>query len=141
MATASGTAPAWFRIVALLAIAWNGFGLAMYLSAVGLFGDPTAGLSEAERAAASSIPSVVLGAFGVGTVAGILGSVGLFLGKRWAWPVLLVSLVALLVLEGWIVFVSDAWKVFGLAVPISVTLIAIFLAWTAHGARKRGWLS
>src|SRR3546814_8945952 len=42
--------PTWFRIVALLAVLWNAFGVAMYLSSVGIFGDPMAGLSEAERA-------------------------------------------------------------------------------------------
>src|SRR3546814_13920741 len=48
--------PTWFRIVALLAVLWNAFGVAMYLSSVGIFGDPLAGLSEAERAAAYSLP-------------------------------------------------------------------------------------
>ena len=112
----------------------------MYLSSVGVFGDPMAGLSESERAAASSIPGWITGAFAVGTFAGLIGSLGLLLRKAWAQPVLIVSLVALLVLEGWIVFFSGALEAFGLAVPVMVSAGAILLAWLATHARRRGWL-
>jgi len=142
MATsARATAPGWFRLVALLAVVWNAFGVAMYLSSVGVFGDPMAGLSEAERAAASSIPGWITGAFAIGTFAGLIGSLGLVLRKSWAQPVLIVSLIGLLVLEGWIVFFSGALEMFGLAVPIMVSVGAILLAWLAVHARGRGWLS
>ena len=138
--TSTPAVPAWFRAVALLAIIWNAFGVAMYLSSVGVFGDPTAGMSEAERTAASSIPAWITGAFAIGTFAGLIGSLGLLLRKAWARPLLIVSLVALLVLEGWIVFFSGAVEHFGLAVPIMVSIGAIALAWLASYARKRGWL-
>lgn len=141
MATVAPAAPpAWFRIVACIAILWNAFGVFMYLSSVGLFGDPLAGLSEAERAIASSIPAWITAAFAIGTFAGLVGSLGLLLGRRWAWPMLLLSLVALLILEGWIVFVSGAVKLHGVAVPVTVTVGALLLAWLAYHARGRGWL-
>lgn len=142
MATASSApVPGWFRPVAIVALVWNAFGVAMYLSSVGVFGDPMAGLNEAERAAAASIPGWITGAFAIGTFAGLVGSLGLLLRKAWAQPVLLVSLVALLVLEGWIVFFSGALEVYGLAVPVTVTAGAVLLAWLATHARARGWLS
>lgn len=141
MATvARGATPAWFRIVALIALLWNAFGIFMYLSSVGLFGDPLAGLSEAERAIASSIPAWITAAFAIGTFAGLAGSLGLLLGRRWAWPLLLLSLVALLILEGWTVFVSGAVELHGIAVPVTVTVGALLLAWLAYTAQKRGWL-
>ena len=138
--TLPASPPTWFRVVTLIAIAWNAFGVAMYLSSAGMFGDPTAGLSEAERAAAASIPAWITGAFAIGTFGGLIGSVGLLLRKAWAQPVLIVSLVALLVLEGWIVFLSGALEQFGLAVPIMVSTGAIILAWLATHARGRRWL-
>ena len=142
MATTFPTSrPNWFRIVALLAVLWNAFGVAMYLSSVGMFGDPTAGLSEGERAAAASIPAWITGAFAIGTFAGLIGSLGLLLRKKWAQPALIVSLFALLVLEGWIVFFSGALDQFGLGVPIMVSAGAILLAWLATHASRRGWLS
>ncbi len=142
MATTFSTSrPNWFRAVALLAVLWNAFGVVMYLSSVGLFGDPMAGLSEAERAAASSIPAWITGAFAIGTFTGLIGSLGLLLRKKWAQPALIVSLIGLLVLEGWIVFFSGALEHFGLAVPIMVSAGAVLLAWLATYARRHGWLS
>jgi hypothetical protein len=133
--------PAWFRIVALLALVWNLFGAAMYLSSVGVFGDQTAGLTEAQRAAAASVPAWVTGAFAIGTFGGVIGSIGLFLRKAWAQPVLLISLLALLVLEGWMVFLSGTVEGSGIVLPIVITVIAVALAWLATDGRKRGWLT
>lgn len=141
MATAPAAPPAWFRIAALLAVLWNAFGVFQYLSSVGLFGDPTASLTEAQRAAAESIPAAVIGAFAVGTLAGLIGSLGLVLRKRWALLMLVLSLLALIVLEGWIVFMSGALEVFGgIALPATVVAVALLLAWLAWHARQRGWL-
>ena len=142
MATISPAAPpAWFRIAALLAIAWNAIGVFMYLHSVGLFGDPMTDLTPEQRTAAESVPALITGAFAVGTFAGLLGSLGLLLRKAWAVPVLLASLVALAMLEGWIVFLSGHREAFGLALPITVTAGAALLAWLAVKARRRGWLA
>jgi hypothetical protein len=48
---------------------------------------------------------------------------------------------ALLVLEGWIVFFSGILEMFGLAVPVMVSIGAIILAWLASHARRRDWLT
>jgi hypothetical protein len=142
MATASSVSlPRWFRPVAVIAVVWNAFGVAMYLSTVGVFGDPMAGLSEAERAASAAIPSWIIGAFAIGTFAGLIGSLGLLLLKAWAQPVLIVSLIALLVMEGWIVFLSGSVDMYGLAVPIAVSVGAVLLVWLATHAKARGWLA
>lgn len=142
MATAAPAAPpAWFRIVALLAVLWNAFGLFQYLSTVGLFGDPMAGMTDAQRAAAESIPAAITGAFAIGTLAGLIGSVGLLLRRRWALPLLVLSLLALIALEGWIVFLSGALELFGgIALPATIVVVAALLAWLAYHARGRGWL-
>lgn len=142
MATVTPAAPpAWFRIVALLAILWNAFGLFQYLSTVGLFGDPMAGLTDVQRAAAESIPPAIVGAFAIATMAGLIGSLGLVLRKRWAVALLILSLLGCLALEGWIVFLSGALEAFGgIALPATVVLVALLLAWLAWHARRRGWL-
>jgi hypothetical protein len=140
MASAYHNPPTWFRIVVLIAIVWNLFGVFMYLHSVGMFGDPMADLDAAQRAAAESLPNAITGAFAVGTMAGLIGSIGLLMRKRWAWPVLLVSMVALLVLEGWILFLSGHREAFGLGVPLTVIAGAVLLTWLANHARQRGWL-
>lgn len=134
--------PVWFRIVALLAVLWNAFGVFQYLSSVGLFGDPMASLDATQRAAAEGIPSAIIGAFALGTFAGLIGSLGLLLGKRWALPVLVLSLLALICLEGWIVFMSGALEAFGgVGLPATIVVVALLLAWLAYHGRQRGWLS
>jgi hypothetical protein len=143
MATVAPTAPPiWFRIVAVLAILWNAIGVFQYLSSVGMFGDPMASLTEAQRAAAQSIPAAIVGAFAISTFAGLIGSFGLLLCKRWALPMLVLSLIAVIVLEGWIVFLSGLLEMFGgIGLPASVTLVALLLVWLAYHARRRGWLA
>ncbi len=138
--SASVATRTWFRIAAVVALVWNAFGVVMFLSAVGAFGDPTAGLSEAERTIASNIPGSIMAAFGVGTFTALAGSLGLLLGRRWAWPLLLISLIALLVLEGYILFFSGAAAVSGVAIPITVIVGALLIAWLARHAGRRGWL-
>lgn len=137
-------APVWFRLLSVLALLWSLLGIAMYLLHVGLLGDPTAGLSEAERSLAASTPWWVTSAFAVATFAAGLGSLGLLLARRWARPLLVLSLVAVVVQETWIVFMSDAREVHGLtgiALPALVTLIAVLLVWLANIGVRRGWLS
>ena len=136
----SAATPLWFRIAAIIALIWNAFGLIMFLSAVGAFGDPTAGLSDAERAIAANIPGWIMAAFGIGTFTGLACSLGLLLGRRWAWPLLVVSLVALLVLEGYILFFSGAAAVSGVAIPITVVVGALLLVWLGRHGSRRGWL-
>jgi hypothetical protein len=146
MATTASTSatgiPAWFRIAAVVAVLWNAFGVFQYLSSVGLFGDPMASLDAAQRAAAESIPPAITAAFAIGTLAGLIGSLGLLLRKGWAVPVLLVSLLGLIALEGWIVFLSGALEAFGgIALPATIVIVAAVLVWLASHARSRGWLA
>src|SRR6218665_809493 len=105
--------PGWFRLLALLGLLWNGFGVFMYLKSVGMFGDPLAGLEPAHRALAQSVPAWVTGAFAVAVFAGLLGSLLMVAGKRLAAALLLLSVLAVLVQTGWIVLVSDARAVEG----------------------------
>jgi hypothetical protein len=99
------------------------------------------GMTAEQRTAAESIPPAVIGAFALGTFAGLIGSLGLLLRKRWAVPTLLLSLLALAVLEGWIVFLSGALELFGgIALPATIVVVALLLAWLAWHARQRGWL-
>jgi hypothetical protein len=132
--------PLWFRIAAAIALVWNAFGVVMFLSAIGAFGEPNAGLSEAERTAAAAIPGWIMAAFGIGTITALAGSLGLLLGRRWASPLLLISLIALIVLEAYVVFFSGAAAVSGVAIPIAVVVGAVLLVWLARHANARGWL-
>jgi hypothetical protein len=135
--------PGWFRLLSLLGLLWNAFGVYMYLSKVGMFGDPLAGLDAAHRALAQSVPAWVTGAFAIAVFAGLLGSLCMVARKRLASPLLLVSLLAVIVQCGWIMVLSNARAVEGaiaLVMPAIITLIAILLVWLAAKGAARGWL-
>ena len=135
--------PAWFRLLSVLALLWSLIGVGMYLLHVGVFGDPTANLSEAERQLAADTPVWVTAAFAIATFAAAIGSLGLILLKRWARPLLVLSLVAVLIQDAWVIFMSDAREVHGLAgiaMPALVILAGVLLVWLATAGVKRGWL-
>jgi len=137
-------APSWFRLLAVIGLLWNLIGVAMYLQNVGLFGDPLAGLNEAERALAASIPAWVTAAFAIAVFSGLFGALALVLLKRVARPLLILSLLAVLAQTGWIVLLSDARAVHGLAgiaMHALIVLIAAGLAWLATSGLRRGWLN
>lgn len=137
-------APGWFRLLAVLGLAWNAFGVYMYLSKVGMFGDPLAGQSQAYRDLAASVPSWVTAAFAVAVFAGFIGTLLLVMLKRLAKPLLILSLLAVLVQCAWIVGMSNARAVEGnmaFVMPGMITLVAILLVWLAMVGDRKGWLS
>ena len=136
----AGRPPAWFRILSVLALLWTFFGIAVYLAHVGIV---EVERSEAQRALEATVPAWVTAAFAVAVFVGSMGALGLVLLKRWAKPLLVLSLVAVLLQEGWTIFVSGARAIGGLgalAMPLLVVLVAILLVWLANAGIRRGWL-
>jgi hypothetical protein len=139
-------APVWFRLLAVLGLAWNVVGVYMYfyLDAIDPSGDSLADLLLAHRGPAASLPTWVTVAFEVALYAGLGGTLMLVMLKRIARPLLILSLLAILVQCGWIVAMSNARAVEGImafVLPGAVTLVALFLVWLAMIGDRRGWLS
>ena len=124
-------APAWLRIVALLALLWNLIGCYQYLVSVGVL--PGESMTE------EATPAWVTAAFAISVFSAVLGSLALLLLQRWAKLLLLVSLAALLVQDLWAFGLRDGPDK-GLALPLIVNLVAILLVWLAYTADRRGWL-
>jgi hypothetical protein len=136
--------PGWFRLLAVLGLAWNAFGVYMYLKSVGVLGDPLAGLDPAHRALAQSVPNWVTGAFAVAVFAGLLGALLLVMLKCFAKALLILSVLAVLVQSVWIVAISDARAVEGnmaFMMPAVITLVGLLLVWLAATGDRKGWLT
>ena len=134
--------PAWFWIVAALGLLWELFGVAMYLMHVGVLPNSQE-MSEAERSLMESSPVWVTGLFAIGVFGGALGALGLVLRKRWARPLLILSLVAVILQFGGWLLATDAIRVIGppvFAMPAVIVAVAILLAWLATVGVRRGWL-
>ena len=128
--------PAWLRIVAFVALLWNLIGVAFYLGEVGMLGGAFAPPDPGGPGA--DMPTWVTAAYAIGVFGGALGTLGLLMLKRWAGPLLWVSLAALVVDWGWVMFASGA----GIQpLGIVVLIVAAGLVWLATNASKRGWLT
>ena len=127
-------APIWFRAVALVALAWYLLGVYLYLRQVGIAGGPA--ISTEDQAIISTTTAWVTASFAIAVFAGAIGTLGLVLLRKWSRPVLLVSLAALVLEQGYYVLVSGA----AIVKPLAFTVIGIGVVWLAHHGIKRGWL-
>lgn len=100
-----------------------------------------ASMPAGQRAVHEATPSWVNGAFAVAVFGGALG---LLLGKRWAMPMFLLSLLGLLAQILGVYAVTPAWSAYGaagLAMPILLLAIAVFLVAYSRKAAARGWIA
>ena len=136
--------PMSFRVVAIVALLWNLFGLFSFYTNVTATPAVIASWPEAQQQIAAATPRWVFVAFAIATIAGVLGSLGLLLGKRWAVPVLLMSLLAILVQFGSIYALTPTWVLTGIGgaiLPLCIGAFGLFLWWYARKAAARGWLT
>jgi len=144
MQTQSGPVrPKAYWWVGILALVWNLIGLAMFFVQVGMDEARLATLSEAERQILLATPPWVNVAFAFAVIGGVLGALCLLLRRRWAVPMFLVSLLALLVQFGGAYLVTPAWQAYGppgLAMPALLFVIALFLWRYARRSAACGWL-
>jgi hypothetical protein len=134
---ATSPVPGWLRVVALIGLLWNLFGVYQYLMTVGI-------VPGADEAAAAAMPAWVTGAFATAVFGGALGCLGLAMLKRWSPLILLVSLLAVVAMDIWIFEISGAAATMAgaeLSVTVAVVAVAIFLFWLAFSANRKGWLS
>jgi hypothetical protein len=133
--------PTWFWAVAVLGLLWELFGVFEYLTHVGAL--PAPEMSEAQRSLMASSPTWVTALFAIAVFAGAIGALALVLRKRWARPLLLLSLVAVILqFAGWLLM-TEAIAVIGPTVfvmPAIIVAVAILLVWVANTALRRGWL-
>jgi hypothetical protein len=79
----------------------------------------------------------------VAVVFGVLGSLALLLRKRLAPALFMVSLLAIVVQMAGIFVATPAWQAYGpagLAMPVMLVVIAVYLYWYAQKAAAKGWL-
>ncbi len=87
----------------------------------------------------------VTAAFAIAVWGGLLGCIALLIRKRWARPLLLVSLLGIVAQTGYNLFATNAAELFGtlqgLVMPLIVVIIGILLVLIAKIADRKQWLS
>jgi len=136
--------PGWFKVVAILAVLWNLLGCLAFAADLRLSPEEVAKLPEAQQALYAARPAWAVAATGTAVIGGVLGSLGLLLRRKWALPVLVLSLLGILVQDFGLFVLADGATLAG---PVAVVMqafvlvIGVALVWLARRATVRGWLA
>jgi hypothetical protein len=136
----STPAPAWYWLVAVAALLFEGAGAYLFTNSLTL--DP-ASLPLDQRAVYNATPQWMTIAWAVAIAAGLLGAIGLLLRRRFAEPLLLISLLAVAVQFSGLFLIRQLRELTPedhLAVPIVILLLAYGIWQTSKLARSKGWL-
>lgn len=134
----------WLKPVAVVALLWNLLGCVAYISDVTMSAEAVAQMTPAQQALYQSRPAWAVSATAIAVWGGALGSIGLFLRKRWAVPVLAASLAGIVIQDLALFVLTDAALQGGAAVFVLqglVYVIGMALFILARRAAARGWLS
>lgn len=133
----------WFKVVAGVALLWNLLGCLAFAADLQLSPEDVAALPEAQNALYAGRPGWAVVATAVAVIGGALGCLGLLLGRKWAFVLLLLSLLGIVVQDiGLFVLVDGA----GLGGPVVVVMqalvfvVGIALVLLARKGIARGWL-
>ncbi len=136
--------PTWFWVVSILALLWNLAGVGAYLMDAFMPVEALEAMTQEQRELHESRPPWVTGAYAIAVWGGVLGCIALLLRKKWARPVLLISLIGVIGHQIYMYFLSNTFEVMGsgsMALPMLVLIISVGLVYFARMAHNKGWLS
>lgn len=134
--------PTWFYVVATLALLWNLAGCVAFVADLHLTPEDIAKLPDAQQALYRARPLWAIGATGIATIGGALGSLCLLLRKRWATGLLIASLLGVLAQDVGLFVMLESLKAASGVAPLLqgvVLLVAIGLVPLAGYVNARGW--
>ena len=132
--------PRWYWGVSATGLIWNLLGVAAFVLQMTM---DLSSLPDVQREFHESTPGWATAGFALAVFGGVLGCTALLLRKRWAFIMLAVCVVGILVQFGHSLFIGNGIEVFGpqgLIMPILTLSIAIALVWFARYAGEKGWL-
>lgn len=135
--------PGSFRIVSILAILWMIMGCISYWMHVTMSPEAINALPAGQAEMMRTTPPFVYALFGIATWGGLVGAILLFMKRRLAVPVLLVSWIAALLQFTYVFTAMHGIKLVGwsgLIFPVIIIALGIFFWNYAKGAAAKGWL-
>jgi hypothetical protein len=136
--------PKWFTTIAIVALLWNLLGCLAFASDLQLSPKDIAKLSPGQQALYNARPSWAVAATALAVLGGTIGCLGLLIRKKWAFVLLSLSLIGILLQDfGLFALVNGATLAGSVAVLLQsfVLVIAIVLIWLSRFAIARGWLT
>jgi hypothetical protein len=135
--------PIWIRIAGGLGVVWYLTGTIGYLGSLGLTREELNALPLASQEVLALRPAWLTPVALISLGTGLLGSIGLVVGRRWAAPTWVVSLLTNVPYAYFALVPGEAYRRFGLGsvvIQIATLCICGAYAWLAHVGRRRGWL-
>ena len=132
-----------FWVVAIIALIWNGMGVAAYLGQVTMSEEVLQALPEDQRNIITSTPVWATGAFALAVWGGLLGSLLLLMRKKLAAPVLIVSFVGIVVQMCHSLFMTNSIDVYGpggMVMPVMVLAFGAYLVYFSRREAANGTL-
>jgi len=130
-------------IVGVLALLWNLIGIGAFVMQLAMPAEALQAMPAEQRAIYEATPAWLYVFYGLATFGGALGSLGLLLRRRWASPVYLVALAALVLQVVASYAVTPAWSVGGAATlvfPVFLVVVAVALWLFSRRMAARGVL-
>lgn len=142
--TMENKTPVWFWIVSGVALLWNLMGVGAFISDATMSQeDMVANYGQALADAAAAQPVWVTLAYAIAVFAGALGCLLLLLRKKLAAPVLVLSLLAVILQQGYMWLFSGVMSEIDAATKamyISIPVVAVLLVLFARRMTARGIL-
>lgn len=136
--------PAWFWIVAIVLLLWGAMGVATFYLSLQMSPAALAAMTEYDRQLYTERATWFIVTYGVAVWGALIGTLLLLLRRAWARPVYILSLIAVVVMFGWMFLATDIIAVKGVLVatgfPILIAVIGAFQIWFAGLAQRRGWI-
>lgn len=135
--------PAWFWVVAILALVWNLLGVMAYIMHINMSPEDLAALSQGERDLMAAAPAWYTGAFATAVFGSSLACIVLLLRNGLAVFLFILSLLAVLAQMTYMFFMSDTFAVMGneaMIMPIMIVVVSILLVFFARSCKSKGWI-
>lgn len=133
-----------FWVIAVIALLWNAMGVFAFITDLTMSEEALALMTEAQQELYKSTPTWNYVGYGLATIGGLLGAIGLLMRKSWATMLFILSFVGVLINLVWSLFLSNAADIMGAAayiLPVMVVVIAIFLIWYSRKCSADGTLN
>lgn len=135
-------APTLFWVFIGLALVWNLLGVMAFVGQMLMTPEALAQMPQAQQELHAATPLWANIAFAVAVFGGAIGCIALLFRVSWAFILLLLSLLAVLVQMFHAFFMSNSFEVFGpggLIMPTMVIIVAVALVWYSQNVKSKTW--
>lgn len=131
-------------VIVILMMLWDLMGVFAFSMQMMMTEEMLAALPEAERDLYLNFPMWTKVAYGIAVIGATIGSIGLAVKKKWARPLFIISLVAVLFQFGYTLLMTSSVEVYGgqsFIMPVLVVVIGVYQILLTNQAVRKGWIN